>query len=442
MKRHDVLRRALIAAFALFVAPMIAWGASSISVDGSDPYTEAASGTGSRGGTWDWGGPDGELTLSDFDGDSIDAAGDLVVNVEGSNTVSVGITTHNETPENGQLPGALTIQGTGDDASLTIGDGDPHWIDYGTPDLPDQGHYDPAVLNSQYDMTIDNVDITLDQARIITGGTLTIKDSTVKGEAPGAPIVVNSQWYSAWDRDNDENWEEITNRPILTIDNSTVHVINEAAQAEIDERYNGQPEYADSYQRYIYSAVRIYADPANSPEDSRGYWTELFALTADYVAENLEDYLSPELWEQAQQHYYPNYGWDIAGLFDDENLTVAMHNFYLTDGYQDTIKATGFFEFLNVDGDIKVVPTWAGKDFYMTLVGEDGDFTDTLIEPITEEEQEEVQEENAASAATAVAKAELPATGDLSLVVSPVISSLGIMCAGIAVVVRKKQDEA
>ena len=74
---------------ALLATPALA--ATQIGIDGST-YTEAASGTGSNGGSWSWGGNDSDpLNLNGSNGGAISwQGGDLTINATGDNTVGAG----------------------------------------------------------------------------------------------------------------------------------------------------------------------------------------------------------------------------------------------------------------------------------------------------------------------------------------------------------------
>lgn len=96
--RHPSFRKKLTSFIATAVAlstvaftPLQAFAASEIWIDDgtgtSAQYTNAANGTGSGGGTWDWDGAD-SLTLDDYMGSEIMAKGDLDIDVSGDNVVT------------------------------------------------------------------------------------------------------------------------------------------------------------------------------------------------------------------------------------------------------------------------------------------------------------------------------------------------------------------
>lgn len=91
---------------ALIAAPMPAYAASQVQV-GEGVYTEAASGSGSEGGSWSWDGAN-DMALVNYKGDNIAATGDLTVTTSGDNTiVSENVNGVNVTD------GDLTITGDG-----------------------------------------------------------------------------------------------------------------------------------------------------------------------------------------------------------------------------------------------------------------------------------------------------------------------------------------
>ena len=110
-----VVATGLAAALSLGAAlPASAYAATSVSVQDTE-YTAAASGSGSRGGTWSWDGKDG-MSLVDYDGGKIGALGDLTITTTGKNTVAAASkdgNPNNDTPAIAVADGDLTVTGPG-----------------------------------------------------------------------------------------------------------------------------------------------------------------------------------------------------------------------------------------------------------------------------------------------------------------------------------------
>ncbi|WP_242622112.1 hypothetical protein [Olsenella sp. Marseille-P4559] len=110
-----VVATGLAAALSLGAAlPASAYAATSVSVQDTE-YTTAASGSGSRGGTWSWDGKDG-MSLVDYDGGKIGALGDLTITTTGKNTVAAASkdgNPNNDTPAIAVADGDLTVTGPG-----------------------------------------------------------------------------------------------------------------------------------------------------------------------------------------------------------------------------------------------------------------------------------------------------------------------------------------
>lgn len=110
-----VVATGLAAALSLGTAlPASAYAATSVSVQDTE-YTAAASGAGSKGGTWSWDGKDA-MSLVDYDGGKIGAMGDLVITATGKNKVTAaskdGDST-NDAPAVKVTDGDLTVTGSG-----------------------------------------------------------------------------------------------------------------------------------------------------------------------------------------------------------------------------------------------------------------------------------------------------------------------------------------
>ena len=76
---------AALAIAGVLAAPMPAWAAEWVYIDGND-YSQAASGAGSGGGSWSWDGND-DLLLDNYSGTGIQAEGDLDITLEGANKI-------------------------------------------------------------------------------------------------------------------------------------------------------------------------------------------------------------------------------------------------------------------------------------------------------------------------------------------------------------------
>ncbi|MBQ3329354.1 MAG: hypothetical protein IJG88_05310, partial [Eggerthellaceae bacterium] len=132
--------------------------------------------------------------------------------------------------------------------------------------------------------------------------------------------------------------------------------------------------------------------------------------------------------------------WDIDNLYDSDSSELAEYTtrFFLDDGYQKLMLDNGFFKFVNIEDDLRVIPTWTGKAFYMALVGDDGELTETTVKRI--EEPKEAEEKGKAPEAP---KTVLPKTGDAILLAELAFASAACGLSAFALLLRtRREDEA
>lgn len=403
------------------IAPQLAFAASTLYVfrdkENSDEYTSAASGEGETG-TWSWAGPDGDLTLDNYTGYgfSTGVEEDLSVVVKGDNNVmglSVGY-------------GDLTLTGEGDDASLTVGNGEPVVTEEGE-------EYPGGYVGAGFNIEVNNLDLNLNNADLVAGGSLTLIDSEVDGSSPRRTIDVNTQGYAT---------TEYGEGYYVRIDNSHVHVTSTAEEI---------PYYG--WSEFYHGAFAIRSNGTNE-EQVKNYMIDTYGVSDTEVNPRViaEEY--PEIYD----YYYKLKGitrddpmWDKPMYVNDVDSVILPIVVKNDADLQQIIEDSGLFIFENVEGDIHVTTTWFGsKAGYFTLYSDDPfDSQDVLIDPIPEPEPEpspepttepEPEPEPASAPETPVQAAVLlPTTGDASLLAeTALIGSSGLSTLALALRKRRR----
>lgn len=204
----------------------------------------AASGNGSEGGTWSWGGGESDaLELNSYKGESITAQGDLTVDTKGTNSVLVETPTasdeHVESPtasdehnvaQVSSQGGSVTVTGGGSVTANKVSATKGITVEKGT--TLNAGSVDGSSITVQ--------DSTLN-AKMASSDEFTAKNSTVdvSSTAKGAPTTEENQYGSGFygygtyvvedDKlgyvDDDYNFSETPTEsmPTITVDNSDVH---------------------------------------------------------------------------------------------------------------------------------------------------------------------------------------------------------------------------
>lgn len=201
--------------------PATAYAATSVNVQDTE-YTAAASGAGSKGGSWSWDGKDG-MSLDNYDGGKISAVGDLTVTVTGKNAVAASSKDgdpDNDAPAVKVTDGDLTVTGPGSLEATADNDHAVGAIKTDNGDLSIKGTSVSATQNAADNYAQSGAVEARDGSVAIEGSTVDAK--TVIAPAPGRtgqPAGTYGIYSNA----------EAGTEASVTIDGSTVTASSEGA---------------------------------------------------------------------------------------------------------------------------------------------------------------------------------------------------------------------